>query len=67
MVKLVKILYGILMLLLFVSSITVAGDFDWIRDFNIRAEADPSGLEARIGARFKIGVRNDPAQKKSII
>lgn len=32
-----------------------AGDFDWTRDFNVRAEADPSGFRARLAARFKIG------------
>ena len=40
---------------LLVSSAAVAGDFDWIRDFNIKAEADPSGFRARLAARFKIG------------
>lgn len=33
----------------------IGGDFDWIKDFNIRAEADPSGFRASLGARFKIG------------
>ena len=42
-------------LLLSSSAILVAGDFDWIRDFNIRAEADPSGFRARLATRFKIG------------
>jgi hypothetical protein len=55
MVKLIKTLFGVLMMLLLVSSITVAGDFDWVKDFNIKAEADPSGLRARLAARFKIG------------
>jgi hypothetical protein len=40
---------------LVLSSAVVAGDFDWIKDFNIRAEADPSGFRARLAARFKIG------------
>ena len=40
MVKLIKMLFGALMMLLLVSSITVAGDFDWVKDFNIKAEAD---------------------------
>ena len=40
--KLIKMLFGALMMLLLVSSITVAGDFDWVKDFNIKAEADPS-------------------------
>lgn len=53
--KLIKMLFGALMMLLFVSSITVAGDFDWVKDFNIKAEADPSGLRVRLATRFKIG------------
>jgi hypothetical protein len=40
---------------LLVSSVAVAGDFDWTKDFNIKAEADPSGFRARLAARFKIG------------
>ncbi len=50
-----KILLVILMALLLSSSITSAGDFDWIRDFNIKAKADPSGLRARLEARFQVG------------
>ena len=45
----------ILMTLLFGSSVAIAGDFDWIKDFNIQAQADPSGFRARLGARFSIG------------
>ena len=53
--KLLKIFFVVSMMLLLVSSITAAGDFDWIRDFNINAEADPSGFRVRLAARFKIG------------
>ncbi len=53
--KPLKILFLVSMVLLLVSSVVVAGDFDWIRDFNIKAEADPSGFRVRIAARFKIG------------
>lgn len=53
--KLLKILFVILMELLLVSSVASAGDFDWIRDFSIQAEADPSGFRARLGARFQVG------------
>ncbi len=53
--KLFKIFFVVSMMLLLVSSITAAGDFDWIRDFNINAEADPSGFRVRLAARFKIG------------
>jgi hypothetical protein len=41
--------------LLLVASVAFAGDFDWIKDFNIKAEADPSGFRASLGARFQIG------------
>lgn len=44
-----------LMVVTFWPTIVVGGDFDWIKDFNIRAEADPSGFRARLAARFKIG------------
>ena len=42
-------------LLVFLPSFAVAGDFDWTRDFNIRADADPSGFRAQLATRFKIG------------
>jgi len=53
--KLFKILFLILTLFLPVSSNVVAGDFDWFKDFNIKAELDPSGIRARLATRFKIG------------
>jgi len=53
--KLIKMLFVVLMMLLLVTSMAEAGDFDWIRNFNIKAEADPSGFRARLRARFKIG------------
>jgi len=55
--KLQRILFMVSVVFLLVSSAVVvaAGDFDWTRDFNVRAEADPSGFRARIAARFKIG------------
>ncbi len=53
--KQLKILFVVSMALLLVSSAAVAGDFDWIRDFNIKAEANPSGFRARLATRFKIG------------
>ena len=42
-------------LLVFLPSLAAAGDFDWTRDFNIRAEADPSGFRAQMASRFKVG------------
>lgn len=53
--KLFKIFFVSLMLIFLISPIASAGDFDWIKDFNIRAEADPARFRARLGARFKIG------------
>lgn len=41
--------------ILMMTSIANAGDYAWMRDFNIRAEADPSDFRARIEGRFKIG------------
>ena len=53
--KLKKMLFVISLGLLLVSSSAIAGDFDWIKDFNIKAEADPDGFRARLAARFDIG------------
>jgi len=54
--KPLKILFMMLFpLLLFSAIASAAGEFAWMRDFNIRAEADPSGLRARLEARFKVG------------
>jgi len=55
--KLQKISLIVSVVLLFVSSaaITGAGDFDWLKDLNIRAEADSSGFRAQLATRFKIG------------
>jgi len=53
--KVFKIIFGAAAILFLVSSIAVAGDFDWIPDFNIKAEADPSGFKAKLSARFQIG------------
>ncbi len=43
------------MMLLLVSPVAEAGDFDWIKDLNIKAETDLSGFRATLEARFKIG------------
>ena len=53
--RLIKMLFGTLMMFLFFSSISVAGDFDWFEDFNIKANIDPSGFRARLATRFRIG------------
>lgn len=53
--KAIRLLFVILTVFLVIPLTAAAGDFDWMRDFNIRAEADPSGLQARLEARFKVG------------
>lgn len=53
--KVHKMLFVSFIAFLLVSSEAVAGDFDWIKDLNIKAEADSSGFRARLAARFKIG------------
>lgn len=32
-----------------------AGDFDWLKQMSIQAQADPSGFAARLSTRFHIG------------
>ena len=43
------------MLLVFVSAASAAGDFAWAPDFNVQAQADPSGFRARLATRFQVG------------
>ena len=52
-----KITVSLLVLLALVlsASVVAAGDFDWTKDFNIRAEADRDGFRAQLSTRFKIG------------
>ncbi len=50
-----RIVFLGLMVFLLISSSAFAGDFDWLRDLNIRAEADPSGFRAQLATRFQIG------------
>ena len=39
--KVFRMLVAVSMMILLAATIGAAGDFDWIRDFNLRAEADP--------------------------
>jgi hypothetical protein len=52
-----KFTLSLLVMLAIVLSATVvtAGDFDWTKNFNIRAEADRNGFRAQLSTRFKIG------------
>ncbi len=53
--KQVKAVIIMSMMVFVVSSFAYAGDFDWIKDFDIQAKLDPSGLKTRLGARFQVG------------
>jgi hypothetical protein len=53
--KLTKILPMTLMVLFLCSAIALAGDFEWMRGFNVEAGADQSGFRARLSARFQVG------------
>ncbi len=33
----------------------VAGDFDWMKQMNVVAQADPTGFKAQFATRFNIG------------
>jgi len=37
------------------ASFVAAGDFDWMPNFNVQAQADPSGFRAMIATRFNMG------------
>jgi hypothetical protein len=38
------------------AGVAMAGDnYAWMSDFNIQAEADPSGFRAQLATRFKVG------------
>jgi len=40
---------------LLAAGVALAGDYEWMKDLNIKAQADPSGFKASLAARFKIG------------
>jgi len=50
-----KMIIVILALLIAATTTVLAGDFDWLRDLNVQAQADSSGFRARLAARFQIG------------
>lgn len=53
--KILKIFLILQLVLCVVSSSVVASDFGWADDFNIQAQADPSGFRARLATRFHLG------------
>jgi hypothetical protein len=61
--KICRIILGAAVLFFLASSISVAGDFDWMPNFNLQAQADPSGFKARLATRFNIG----PARIDAVI
>lgn len=56
--------YLLISLLLFgFTSTAMAGNYGWINDMNLKAEANPDGFRARLGVRFKI----DDIEVKAVI
>jgi len=53
--KTLRMLLVALTVSLVAASLAIAGDFDWVRDFNLQAQADPSGFRAKLATRFQIG------------
>ena len=51
----IKFISLLITIFLFVSPISKAQDFDWMKEMNIRAQMDPSGFKVMLGARFQIG------------
>lgn len=49
------ILFMTITAVLLFCSIGSASDYDWMRGFDIKAQADPSGFRARLEARFQVG------------
>ena len=47
--------YAFLVLLVMAPVQLPAADFDWMPNFNVQAQADPSGFHARLATRFNIG------------
>lgn len=42
-------------ILLFTGAVVYAGDFNWMADFNVKAEKDIVDFKAKLATRFKIG------------
>ena len=50
-----KMFFAFLVMLVLLPVQLPAADFDWMPNFNIQAQADPSGFHARLATRFNIG------------
>lgn len=46
---------AVVTMLLFLASPAMAGDFDWVGDFNVHARKNPSDFRARLANRFQAG------------
>ena len=53
--KVIRIIACVFIAVFAFTSVSTAGDFDWMKDFNIKAEANLSEFKARLSTRFKIG------------
>ncbi len=53
--NLLKILVLVLIAQLAIFSVAVAGDFSWLSDLSIKAQADPSKFRTRLAVRFNLG------------
>jgi hypothetical protein len=53
--KKIRVFLAVSLAFLLFSSAVLAGDFGWINDLNIQAEADSSGFRARLATRFNVG------------
>ena len=45
----------VMLAMVLAASVVAAGDFDWTKNLNIRAEAGRDGFRAQLSTRFKIG------------
>jgi hypothetical protein len=58
-----RFMVSIMFFLLSSAALASAADFDWLKDFSVQAQLDPSGFKARLATRFNIG----DAQVKTVI
>jgi len=57
------VLSVVLLLQMSVMTSASAGDFDWLNNLNVRAEADSSGFRYQLSSRFRVG----DAEVKAVI
>jgi len=56
MKRLRAVFLGVLFIML-AASASAAKDFDWLRDLNIKAQADPSGFKASLARASRSATR----------